>query len=165
MILSSATHPTFPEHTHKLFVYACKITYVHEAFPSKAIPPHTHCMQSEELCLQGFLGHKQHASECSEPHVETAVVYAITPTSLLVFVPSFHLKGSIHMTDRAGLVRLPVTAPGQDADDAFFTSQRRRFKLESGLLGKRQPCKYGQWSSCHAVRTFTWMMQCSNLPS
>ena len=61
------------------------------------------------------------------------MVYAVRPSSLLVFVPKFHLKGSVHLTDRAGLVRLPVTAPGQDADDAFSISQRRQYKLESGL--------------------------------
>ena len=74
---------------------------------------------------------------CSEPHVEKAVVYAVRPTSLLVFVPKFHLKGSIHLTDRAGLVRLPLTAPGQDLDDAFAVSQRRHFQLDSnaGVIG------------------------------
>ena len=73
--------------------------------------------------------------ECSEPHVEAAVVYAVRPTSLLVFVPKFHLKGSVHLIDRAGLVRLPVTAPGQDTDDAFSISQRRQHRLDSGLPG------------------------------
>lgn len=67
------------------------------------------------------------------------MVYAVRPTSLLVFVPKFHLKGSVHLTDRAGLVRLPVTAPDQDADDAFATSQRRQYKLESGLSGICSP--------------------------
>lgn len=67
----------------------------------------------------------------SEAHIEKAVVYAVRPTSLLVFVPKFHLKGSIHLTDRAGLVRLPLTAPGQDLDDAFAISQRRHFQLDS----------------------------------
>lgn len=67
------------------------------------------------------------------------MVYGVRPSSLLVFVPKFHLKGSVHLTDRAGLVRLPVTAPGQDADDAFATSQRRQYKLESGLSGMCRP--------------------------
>lgn len=60
------------------------------------------------------------------------MVYAIRPTSLLVFVPNFHLKGSVHLTDRAGLVRPPVTAPGQDTDDPFSRSQQRQYRLESG---------------------------------
>lgn len=60
------------------------------------------------------------------------MVYAVRPSSLLIFVPSFHLKGSVHLTDRAGLVRLPLTAPGQDTDDAFAVSQRRQFRLDTG---------------------------------
>ena len=70
-------------------------------------------------------------------------MYAVRPTSLLVFVPKFHLKGSVHLTDRAGLVRLPVTAPGQGADDAFSASQRRQYKLETG------PCVF--MSHCQAL--------------
>lgn len=75
--------------------------------------------------------------------MEAAVVYAVRPTRLLIFVPKFHLKGSVHLTDRAGLVRLPITAPGPDTDDAFSISQRRQHRLESGLLAsdtaKREP--------------------------
>lgn len=146
MILTSATHQTVHENVRKLFAYAGFI--VCKAFQSHLILTVITVNKAKNFVLQGFLGHKQHSSECSDPHVEAAVVYAIRPTSLLVFVPKFHLKGSVHMADRAGLVRLPVTAPGQDADDAFFTSQRRRYKLESGLHGKRQPCKYRK---CHLV--------------
>lgn len=70
-----------------------------------------------------------------EPHMETAVVYAVRPTSLLVFVPKFHLKGMVHVADRAGLVLLPLTGSGQEQlqDDAFEMSHRRGFRLHSGL--------------------------------
>ena len=61
-------------------------------------------------------------------------MYAVRPTSLLVFVPKFHMKGSVHLTDRAGLVRPPIMAPGQNTDDAFAVSQRRHFRLETGTL-------------------------------
>lgn len=61
-------------------------------------------------------------------------MYAVRPTSLLVFVPKFHMKGSVHLTDRAGLVRLPLTGPGQNTEDAFAVSQRRQFRLETGML-------------------------------
>jgi len=68
------------------------------------------------------------------------VVYGVRPTSLLVFVPKFHMKGSVHLTDRAGLVRLPLTAPGQNADDAFAVSERRRYRLETGIISVRALC-------------------------
>lgn len=71
--------------------------------------------------------------DCREAHVEAAVVYGVRSTSLLVFVPKFHMKGSVHLTDRAGLVRLPLTAPGQNTDDAFAVSERRQFRLETGI--------------------------------
>ena len=60
-------------------------------------------------------------------------MYGMRPTSLLVFVPKFHMKGSVHLTDRAGLVRLPLTAPDQNTDDAFAVSERRQFRLETGI--------------------------------
>jgi len=80
------------------------------------------------------------------------VVYGVRPTSLLVFVPKFHMKGSVHLTDRAGLVRLPLTAPGQNTDDAFAVSDRRQFRLETGILtcvrafclGRHPSCVYAQ---------------------
>ena len=78
--------------------------------------------------------------DCSEPHIEAAVVYGVRPTSLLVFVPKFHMKGSVHLTDRAGLVRLPLTAPGQNTDDPFAVSERRQFRLETGITCGRTLC-------------------------
>lgn len=69
---------------------------------------------------------------CREPHIEEAVVYAVRPTSLLVFVPKFHLKGTVHLADRAGLVILPFETPDQDQNDPFENSRRRGFHLETG---------------------------------
>ena len=96
---------------------------LHARFPSQGCRMLAHGQLADPLALI-----------CREPHVEAAVVYAVRPASLLVFVPKFHLKGTVHLTDRAGLVRLPVTAPGQDTDDAFSVSQRRQYRLESGVL-------------------------------
>ena len=63
----------------------------------------------------------------------SAFVYAVRATSLLVFVPKFHMKSSVHLKDRAGLVRLPLTKPDQDPDDTFSLSQRRQYQLHTGM--------------------------------
>lgn len=75
------------------------------------------------------------------------MVYGVRPTSLLVFVPKFHMKGSVHLTDRAGLVRLPLTAPGQNTDDAFAVSERRQYRLETGIACSRHIV----WADIHLV--------------
>ena len=82
--------------------------------------------------------HAKHDTDMSagrrEPHIEEAVVYAVRPTSLLVFVPKFHLKGTVHLADRAGLVILPLDSPDQDLNDPFENSRRRGFHLKTGLF-------------------------------
>ena len=69
--------------------------------------------------------------------MEQALVYGVRPGGLLVFVPRYHLRGSIHLADRAGLVRPPligadVGGPAAEERDAFAIAGRRDLKLETG---------------------------------
>ena len=54
---------------------------------------------------------------------------------MLVYVPKFHLKGTVHLADRAGLVLLPLAQSSQDQpqNDPFEMSHRRGFHLEAGM--------------------------------
>ncbi|KAK9833762.1 hypothetical protein WJX74_005180 [Apatococcus lobatus] len=67
-----------------------------------------------------------------EPHVEPALVYAILPQQLFVFVPQFHIRGAIRLTDKAGLVIPPANGVDdpQLAADAFGTAARRILQLQ-----------------------------------
>ncbi|KAK9868213.1 hypothetical protein WJX84_011417 [Apatococcus fuscideae] len=72
-----------------------------------------------------------------EPHVEPALIYAILPQQLLVFVPQFHIRGAIRLVDRTGLV-LPLTLDAssqQPANDAFAVAARRKWRLEQDVSG------------------------------
>lgn len=69
--------------------------------------------------------------------MEQALVYGVRPGGLLVFVPRYHLRGAIHLADRTGLVRPPLTgeevgAPAADERNAFAVAGRRDLKLETG---------------------------------
>ena len=70
-----------------------------------------------------------------EPHVEPALIYAILPQQLLVFVPQFHIRGSIRLVDRNGLIIPPATSldDGQPANDAFALAARRKLQLHQGV--------------------------------
>ncbi|KAL4433810.1 hypothetical protein ABPG75_000251 [Micractinium tetrahymenae] len=62
----------------------------------------------------------------SQPHVEAATVYGLRRSSLLIFIPKYHLKGVIHLTDRQGVCKPPLRAPGDEQlDDPFVLSYRR----------------------------------------
>ncbi|DBA71011.1 TPA: hypothetical protein ACH3X2_011442 [Trebouxia sp. C0005] len=113
-----------------------------ESARAKLVMSHAELASAAEVMNERHRASKRAQKECSdlylllllhsEPHIEAAVVYGVRPTSLLVFVPKFHMKGTVHLTDRAGLVRLPLTAPGQNTDDPFAASDRRQFRLETG---------------------------------
>jgi hypothetical protein len=65
--------------------------------------------------------------------VESALVYAVRESGVLVFVPAYQLRGAIRMVDRSGVVRLPASAPGDDDDgDAFAVARRRGLALQTG---------------------------------
>ena len=88
--------------------------------------------------------HKNPDVEYREPHVEPALVYAILPQQLLVFVPQFHIRGAIRLTDRAGLVVPPASDVNdpQLATDAFGLAARRKLQLQQGEV---------QYAACHNV--------------
>jgi len=73
---------------------------------------------------------------CRKPHVEAGVVYAVRPDRLLVFVPEYHIRGALRLTDRGGLP-VPPEAEREEAEeaegrDAFALARRRRLQLETG---------------------------------
>ncbi|KAI7844065.1 hypothetical protein COHA_002209 [Chlorella ohadii] len=62
----------------------------------------------------------------AQPHVEAATVYGLRRQALLVFLPKYHLKGVIHLTDKQDVCRPPLAqAAEEDADDPFVLAQRR----------------------------------------
>ncbi len=75
---------------------------------------------------------------CREPHVEPALIYAILPQQLLVFVPQFHIRGAIRLADKTGLVIPPSSgsATGQQPNDAFALAERRKLELQQGQASK-----------------------------
>lgn len=70
---------------------------------------------------------------CRQPHIKPALVYAIRPTALLLFIPEYHIKGLLHLADRAGLVRPPRSSDAEpDARDPYVLSERRKLRLSTG---------------------------------
>ena len=70
---------------------------------------------------------------CRQPHVKPALVYAIRPTALLLFIPEYHIKGLLHLADRAGLVRPPRSSDAEpDPRDLYVLSERRKLRLSAG---------------------------------
>lgn len=62
-------------------------------------------------------------------------MYGIRPGGLLVFVPAYHLRGAVHLTDRRGAVVAPLTDDDNDDNaDAFARAARRSLRLEEGVL-------------------------------
>ena len=84
---------------------------------------------------------------CREPHVESALVYGIRPGGLLVFVPAYHLRGAVHLTDRRGTVVAPLTGDDDNySTDAFARAGRRSLRLEQGAQrhhGRDLVCAHG----------------------
>ena len=70
---------------------------------------------------------------CRQPHVKLALVYAIRPTALLLFIPEYHIKGLLHLADCAGLVRRPRSSDADpDPRDPYVLSERRKLRLSAG---------------------------------
>ena len=64
--------------------------------------------------------------------MESALVYGVRPGGLLVFVPAYHLRGAMHLTDRRGAV-IPPLVGGEDDEDnvaALGHAARRKLRLE-----------------------------------
>lgn len=63
---------------------------------------------------------------------------AVHPDRLLVFVPEYHIRGTLRLTDRRGLPVPPAAtdeqekAEGKAGRDAFALAARRRLHLETG---------------------------------
>ncbi|GIM17195.1 hypothetical protein Vretimale_19713, partial [Volvox reticuliferus] len=90
---------------------------------------HRQAKAAQKECSELYLLLLLHA----QPHVEKALVCGITPTRLELFVPRYHLRGTVALTDRKGLPRPPLR-PGQpdghDAEeDPFLASERRGLRL------------------------------------
>lgn len=67
--------------------------------------------------------------------MESALVYGVRRGGLLVFVPAYHLRGAVHLTDRRGAVIAPLAGDGDDdSTDAFTRAARRPLRLEEGAL-------------------------------
>eukprot|EP00887_Chlorella_sp_A99_P003744 scaffold7.g3744.t1 len=120
----------------------------HEAAPASAPAPIQPPLSSAELSSRAAVMNDRHRTakraqkDCSDlylllllhakPHVKAATVFGFRGTALLVFVPRYHLRGVIHLTDKEGVCRPPLRAPGEaDAADPFVLSYRRGLEVES----------------------------------
>jgi len=66
-------------------------------------------------------------------------VYGIRPGGLLVFVPAYHLRGAVHLTDRCGAVVAPLVGDDDDdSTDAFARAARRSLQLQEGVSQSRR---------------------------
>ncbi|PRW57734.1 DIS3-like exonuclease 1 [Chlorella sorokiniana] len=76
----------------------------------------------------------------AQPHVEAATVYGLRRQSLLVFLPKYHLKGVIHLTDKQGVCRPPLEQGAEDdAADPFELAHRRGLAVVAeGLEGSAE---------------------------
>ncbi|BDA44024.1 DIS3-like exonuclease 1 [Coccomyxa sp. Obi] len=69
----------------------------------------------------------------SKPHVEAAILYEIQPTGALLFVPKYHMKGAVQLTDRAGRpIPLLRKGVGDDLNDPFAVAERQKLTLHHG---------------------------------
>jgi hypothetical protein len=82
-------------------------------------------------CTQGWCGVHE--------GLYKAVVWCGIP-GLLLFVPKYHIKGVIHLRNRAGCVIPPVDSLEQRVGDAFTQAAWRDLKLVGSS---------GQLSICH----------------
>ena len=102
-----------------------------------------HCFAEGSTTFQNLL-------HCRQPHVKPALVYAIRPTALLLFIPEYHIKGLLHLADRAGLVCPPRSSDAEpDPRDPYVLSERRKLRLSVGrpawlLLPGPHPCLPGR---------------------
>ncbi|GLI59064.1 hypothetical protein VaNZ11_000895, partial [Volvox africanus] len=90
---------------------------------------HRQAKAAQKECSELYLLLLLHA----RPHVEKALVCSITPDRLELFVPRYHLRGAVALTDRKGRPRPPLR-PGQpdgpDAEeDPFLAAERRGLRL------------------------------------
>ncbi|KAI3434597.1 hypothetical protein D9Q98_002666 [Chlorella vulgaris] len=66
----------------------------------------------------------------SQPHIESATVYGLRPRALVIFLPKYHLRGVIHLTDKAGLCKPPLRdKEDEQANDPLLTAYRRGLAL------------------------------------
>ncbi|EFJ50680.1 hypothetical protein VOLCADRAFT_88450 [Volvox carteri f. nagariensis] len=91
----------------------------------------------------------------SRPHVERALVCGITGNRLELFIPSYHLRAAVALTDRRGLPRPPLR-PGQPEgpaaeEDPFLAAERRGLRL-SGTSEEVSITDAGTGSIVWAVR-------------
>lgn len=69
---------------------------------------------------------------CSAALVEAAIVCAVRPRALLLFVPRFHIRTTVHLLDRKGGVK-PILATGiQPLDNAEAAAAQQNLRLETG---------------------------------
>ena len=71
------------------------------------------------------------------------MVYGVQSDRLLVFVPEYHIRGSIRLVDAKGQPLPPATDPEADAagssGDAYALAARRKLRLETGAVYSTQP--------------------------
>jgi hypothetical protein len=82
-----------------------------------------------------------------QPHVEAATIYALHPSALLLFLPRYHLRGVVHLADRAGVVRPPLRGPHDEQEgDPLAAAWRRGLALVAhgpGEAGEECGCGCG----------------------
>ena len=90
--------------------------------------------------------------------MESALVYGIRPGGLLVFVPAYHLRSAVQLTDRRGAVIAPLASDDDDdSTDAFARAARRSLRLAEGaLLCACSPSMQHTPWSCTGASLTTW---------
>ena len=68
----------------------------------------------------------------SQPQLESALLYAVKPAGLLLYLPKYGMRIAVHLTDRAGVVKPPLVSAEQVAGDGGSTHQT--LVLETGRL-------------------------------
>lgn len=69
---------------------------------------------------------------CRSPQVESALVYGVQPTGLLLYLPKYGMRSAVHLTDRAGQPKPPLKSTEEKPDDSKVLARRDRIKLTSG---------------------------------
>lgn len=67
--------------------------------------------------------------------MEAAILYEIQQTGVLLFVPKYHMKGAVQLTDRAGRpIPFLREGVGDDLNDPFAAAERQKLTLIHGAV-------------------------------
>lgn len=84
---------------------------------------------------------------CSSPQVESALVYAVKPAGLLLYLPKYGMRTAVHLLDKAGLPKPIFNHPEERSDDPAVLERRKLLDVEVG--------------KCPEKTGFLWCSQCA----